>query len=444
MNLARHALPLLPLVGLVLALPAWSEPGDEAPPAEDAPEAPAEEAGEAPPADDGDSTEDTGSPEVEVSPTAVQVDVSPEVVIAPTPEPTTTPPERRNYVAVVVGISAYQHLPDAVELDFGRSDAATVAKALRDEARFDEVFLLGDGEASKQAISELMRTEVAQLVSTDDVLVFYYVGHGIGADLGLPVLLAADSTLENGQEDGFEITQLARDIQTWTRAGTTLIVTDVVHRNQLDGVFFYGPAADDWPSLPVNWMVLSASQSQSAGRDGAFGEAFAEAIAGGADADRDKFVTASELFGYLVSRLSPTGQIPLATGEYDGGMVIAEGVRRAPPEPEPDPEPDPEPASDPEPRPEPEVVVETVTVWPDYRVPKAKFVWLDGSGQTVQCREHEMQPCAGNCYVYDFLAGPCDLKAIYDGVEMKGSVPVLGPGKYDCKRKGGELVCSGP
>jgi len=323
-----------------------------------------------------------------------------------------------------------------VELDFGRSDAATVAQVLRTTAAFDQVFLLGDGEATREAVKETLRTEVAQFVGPDDVLLLYYAGHGIGADLGLPVLLTADSTLANGQNDGFEITSFARDLQTWTQAGTTLIATDVVHRNQLDGIYFYGPAADSWPALPKNWMVLSATQANKPGKDGAFAPVFADGISGAADANRDTMVTAAELFAYVVTQMSPTGQIPLATGEYDGGMVVAQGVRGKPEEPEPEPEPVAPP--------EPEVIIEKVTVWPEYSVSAAKFVWQGGSGQTVQCREKEMVSCGGNCYVRDFKAGPCELEAIFEGVKMKGMVPVLGPGLYDCKRKGGELVCSGP
>lgn len=451
MKLARAALTLSMLAASTVA---FADPGDaaEATPTStaDATE-PGDESSEASTADATPTAQDTGNaaptaPDAqpdpaEPPPTSVTIGggTPSSVVVAPDPGPATAPPSDRNYVAVVVGISAYANLPDAVELDRGRSDAADVADALRSDAGFDEVFLLGDGEATRDRITELLRNQVAQLVGPDDVLLFYYVGHGIGADLGLPVLLAHDSTLENGQEDGFELTKLARDLQTWTRSGTTLVVTDVVHRNQLDGIYFYGPAADAWPQTPVNWMILSATQAESPGKDGAFGSVFAEAISGAADANRDRLVTASELFAYLVSRLSPSGQIPLATGDYDGGMVVAQDVSGTP---EPEPEPEPDPDVDTAPPPEPEV--REVTVYPDYSIRAAKFVWDGGAGQSVQCREEPVEACAPSCYVRDFKAGPCALKAIFDGVEMSGEVVVLGPGLYNCKRRGGALECSGP
>lgn len=408
-----------------------------------------EPVGDAIPSGDDESGDGPGPGRIEpeVPPTDVAVPSEPaslSVVVAVEPGPATVPPNERSYVAVVVGISAYANLPDAVELDFARSDAATVANALESEANFDKVFLLGDGEASRESIRDLLRTEVAQLVGPDDVFVFYFVGHGIGADLGLPTILAHDSTLANGQEDGFEMEQLARDLQTWTKAGSTLVVTDVVHRNQLDGIFFFGPAADAWPSLPAGWMVMSATQGTTPGKDGAFASRFAAGMSGKADKNYDSYVTAAELFTYLVDDMSDTTQIPMATGDYDGGMVLAEGV--TPPEPdvvEAIPMTtviieDTPPELPPEPPPEP------VVVYPDYSIRAAKFVWVDGAGQNVQCREKPVVACAPNCYVREFKAGPCQLSAIFDGVQMAGEVVVLGPGKYDCQRRGGELECSGP
>ena len=63
--------------------------------------------------------------------------------------------------------------------------------------------------------------------------------------------------------------------------------------------------------MPQNTMILSSSASQIAAKDGQFGTVFAEGIGGNADMNRDKMVTASELFTFLINRLSPNGQIPL-------------------------------------------------------------------------------------------------------------------------------------
>lgn len=391
-----------------------------------APSALAQDGG-ADPSNDGTEARPIGPGQEGSSPALQAEPLDPDQEPDPDADPV-TPKAGRNYVAVVVGISAYQNLPDATELNFGRSDAATVASALRHEAGFDEVFLLADGEASMESITSLLHTKVPQLVGPDDLFLFYFVGHGIGADLGLPVLLAHDSTLQSGQDDGFELNQLAQDLQTWIRAGSALIVTDVVHRNALDGISFFGPAATDWPTMPPNWMLLSASQSQRPGRDGAFGKIFADGISGAADANRDSFVTGAELHAYLLSRLSSQGQIPVSHGQFDPGMVVAQGVRSRPDTS------DTTPAEPPKPE----------RVLPTYTVSAAKFVWAGGAAQSVQCREKPVTTCTPSCYVRQFLAGPCKLKGIFEGVELEGEAMVLGPGKYDCSRKGGELVCTGP
>lgn len=337
------------------------------------------------------------------------------------------PPEGRKYVAVVVGLSTYQNLPDEVELDFARSDAALVAGALQDQAHFDKVFLLTDRESTKESIRDTLRTKVAQLVGPDDFLLFYFAGHGIGADLGIPTLLAFDSTLANGQEDGLVLDALARDFQTWDKAGSTLIVTDAIHSNQLDGIYFYGPAATQWPPMDQGTMILSSSQAKQPATDGAFGRVFAAAIAGAADTNDDTYVTAAELQSYVISSLSTSGQTPVAAGDYNGYMVLSQGVDRS----------------------KVRVGVPTQNaqasdVYPDVQIDKAKFVFTEGAAQTVKCVERPLVQCAPSCYVWDFKAGPCEVNAVIDGIPMKGRSVILSRGRYTCKRQGPDLTCNGP
>lgn len=339
------------------------------------------------------------------------------------------PSAEARFVAVVIGLSSYDQLPDPVELDFARSDAAVVDKALREKASFDHTFLLTDGKATRESVRQLLRTEVAQLVGPDDVFLLYFVGHGIGADLDQPALLAFDSTVETVHEDGFLLDGFVQDLNTFTQAGTTLIVTDAIHRNQLDGIYFFGPAANQWPTLRANTMVLSSSQADSPAKDGAFGTVFADAIGGAADADRDGYVTAQELEAYLVNRVSTVGQIPVAAGDYDKGMVLARGVSYVAPT---------DASHTNAPIPDANAQMPDVDIW------SAKFVFREGASQTVQCREQPMKSCAPSCYVRHFKAGVCDLSAVVDGAAMKGQVSVVYPGKYDCGLRYGMLNCKPP
>ncbi|MCB9682946.1 MAG: caspase family protein [Alphaproteobacteria bacterium] len=331
-----------------------------------------------------------------------------------------------SYVAVVIGVSAYENMPEEVELDYARSEAATVAEAFQKGGHYDAVFLLTDRNARRADIAEVLREKAAQYIGPKDTLVVYFVGHGIGGDLGLPTLLAYDSTVQNGQEDGFEVEAFARDIATWTRAGTTLLVTDAIHKNQLDGIYFYGPAADQWPGITPGTMVLSASKASQPGKDGAFGPVFADAIYGAADANGDTRITAAELTSYLTDRLAGSGQTPMVAGSYPDDMVLVMGVTPG--------------ATAVSPKP-----IDEATLYGDAEVYSAKFTFRDGDQPTVQCRDKEIQICDTTCYVRQFKQGPCRIAALVDGKRVEGSVLAWWPGKYDCGlNANGDLGCVVP
>ena len=221
---------------------------------------------------------------------------------------------------------------------------------------------------------------------------------------------------------GIELSQFAQDLQTWLQADAMVIVTDAIHRQRHEGVAFYGPAADQWPDMPPGTMLISSSQAQETAEDGLFGALFADAMAGRADKNRDRMVTTGELKEYLTKALEDTGQTPVFAGSYGVNQVLAVDVK--------------------------ETYGQTSggenVVYPDYVVEKAKFVWQEGGSHTIKCREGELVTCDPLCYVREFKAGPCELSAVFDGTPLTGLAIVVGPGKYDCLRKGGELVCTGP
>lgn len=333
---------------------------------------------------------------------------------------------KRTYVAVVIGLSSYANLPDEVALNFGRADAATVAGALQQHGQYDYVFLLTDREATQERIRETLRTKAAQFTGPNDHLLVYFVGHGIGADLGLPVLLAHDSTLENGHEDGFEIASFAQDLATWTRAGSTMIVTDAIHKNQLDGIYFYGPSAEQWPHVNPNTMYISATATGVPSTEGNFGVVFADAMAGAADIDGDRVVSASELREYIDTRMMGSVETPVYAGVYKDDMKLASGVT-------------------PGATATGNTGINEGVVYGDHEVYSAKFVFRDGASPTVECREAPKKACDPMCYVRNFKAGPCTITAIAGGGEVRGVTLALVPGRYTCGlRSDGSIACIPP
>lgn len=346
----------------------------------------------------------------------------PSLSLAEEPGSTEKPAAAPMHVAVVIGVSAYANLPDEVELDFARSDAATVADALKALANFNYVFLLTDREATSERIIETLRVKAAQFTGPNDALVLYFVGHGLGAEISAPHLLAHDATLGDDPVGRFEIAQLATDIATWTRSGTTLIVTDAIHRNQLDSIPFHGPAATDWPGVAPGTLVISSSSSAQAAKDGAFGVAFADAMAGASDADSDGRITGAELVAYLDKRFIGSEQTPQHAGTTD--RVLAVGVT-------------------------PGLTAvganqDVPVVHKDYEVYSAKFVFRDGAGQTVSCDKAPVKACDPSCYVRNFQAGTCTITAVVDGETFRGKTLALVPGKYDCGLRSDRTISCHP
>lgn len=314
-------------------------------------------------------------------------------------------------VAVVIGISAYSNLPSAAELDFARADAKSVAQKLEATLDVSRVFSLGDGQATKAGISNTLRTEVAQLVGEKDTLIVYIVAHGIGQDLDMPVILAHDSTLEQGQDDGFELNAFASDLQTWIQAGRVVIVTDVIHSNNLDGIYFYGPAASDWPKLKENWLVISASKAQTPTEDGQFAPIFSSAMSTDADQDDDGVITAGELSTALTIRGEQIGITPDFNGRYQPDLPLvrlgeapATGTENA----------------------------RVVIAYPDLQIGAAKFVWSGGRDHRIQCANLPQKTCTPACYVREVAAGPCALSGTYGEQQLRGELPLVQDGKYEC------------
>lgn len=354
-----------------------------------------------------------------------------------------TPPSNRQYVAVLVGVSDYANLPDDVELSKSASDVDTLARALETKANFNHVFTLTNAAATRDGIRNLLSQQVKPLLQPDDVMVVYLSGHGMGADLGMPIFLAHDSTPENAQEDAFQLADLARDLQAWIPTKTTVIATDIIHEQNFQGLPFYGPAASDWPSMPKGTLIVSATQTETPAKEGAFASALTSALSGDADLNYDTHVTQDELVTYLMNALRKQNQLPSVAGRLENSAVIATGF-------EPPPIPDSPTINIAMGEAGSEGTVQTpvntkpAVAYPDITISAAKFVFQEGDAQSVQCRTMPVTACTPSCYVREFKAGPCKISAVVDGVQMTAEVPIFSKGKYDCQRKAATLHCEGP
>ncbi len=324
--------------------------------------------------------------------------------------------------ALVIGLSSYAHLSEAATLDHARSEAALLRDTLKGPAGYDSVITLLDRQATRERILHALTVELPETLEPADTLLITFLGHGVGADMGMPSLLPHDATVATAHETALGLQELVDLVTTHIHARQVLVFTDAIHHRTHDGLFLHGPAATEWPALPPDTWVVSSSSAGEASRDGRIGSTLADALSGAADASGDGTVDGTELLSYLQTELSRMGQHP-AVSRTDGlaGVVVASGVTPG------------------------RTVLggsdgQALTV--DHFISAAKFVFTDGDGVSVRCKGTEEVPCSPTCYLRDFQAGACQISAVRDGKTRTGSALVLTPGLYDCSEMAeGTLSC---
>jgi hypothetical protein len=203
-------------------------------------------------------------------------------------------------------------------------------------------------------------------------------------------------------------------------AGRYVIITDAAFEGQINGVALLGPTGSDWPQLGAHSFIMSSAAPRQTAGTGVFARAFVEGMSGKADANNDLVITGSELANWLVVSVpEATGgkQFPTVAGTYDPAMEIA---RRKAPE------------------------VAAAAAAPAVHLPKAKFVFQGGTNPKVVCREAPPTLCDPSCYVWDLVAGGCEVSMVVDGQQLSGTVDVQAAGAYTCGAYMGQVQCAAP
>ena len=335
--------------------------------------------------------------------------------------PTEGAPPRR--VAIVVGVSSYEKLPAELQLDTPRTEAARVAAALEQSAGYDEVRLLTDASATMGNISAVMQEELSKTVTWKDLFLFYFVGHGVGGDFGDPRLMFYDSDPEAMDTTSLAVKDLAANLQKWVPSSRYVIVTDAAHDQSLNGLVLLGPTGNDFPVIGQQSFILSSAGPRQAAQAGIFSKSFIEGLSGQADTNADGVITGSELNTFLILAVpNATGgrQLPTVQSKYDPGIEIVDR------------------------RKEHAAEVAVAASLPSHRVDKAKFVLPPGTAQKVQCRDTQPVACDPSCYLFDVLAGPCQVSATIEGQDYRANVDLLARGLYRCEMTSNGFGCVAP
>ena len=233
--------------------------------------------------------------------------------------------------AVVVGAARYQHMRTLMYTDDDAYQVATFLRSVEGGAlRAEQVRVLIDENATHRNIIMAMR-EVFQRADENDVILFYFSGHGLEGSF-LPVDY-------DGSVNRLEHYQLKDELLA-SRARHKLVIADACHSGSLGGRNAksggVGEALSAYYAALNNAEASTALLLSSKGkeisledgglRSGIFSHFLIRGMRGEADANGDRLVSIQELFNYVhreVRLYTGNIQTPTLTGAYDELMPVS-------------------------------------------------------------------------------------------------------------------------
>ncbi|MBD2342087.1 caspase family protein [Calothrix sp. FACHB-156] len=238
-------------------------------------------------------------------------------------------------IAFIVGINNYTN--GISSLQNAVNDAKKLVEILREKHEY-QVFVCLDEVATLKNLNQLLEKTLAEQVSENDRLLFYFAGHGIalnGDDGPTGYLIPQDAKL-NATETYLPMTKLQESLEKlpchhflgildccfagafrWSSTRDLLTTPEVIHKERYDR-FITDPAWQVITSAAYDQKALDAfvlrSERGQVGNHSPFAAALIEALAGKADAyppstngkpPGDGVITATELYLYLRDAVEP-------------------------------------------------------------------------------------------------------------------------------------------
>ena len=214
--------------------------------------------------------------------------------------------------AVLVGVSEYEQ--SANNLTYCHRDAIEMYALLKDYTPPDRMKLLTNKQAKHDNIVYYTR-QLFQQAQADDIVIFFFAGHGNN-----DVFFAHDKAL---------YFSILKSIFKQSKANRKLIFADACFSGTLRQSG--NPAASANTDLGKNVLLFLSSRSNqyshenSALRNGIFTYFLLAGLRGGADVNKDGYITAKELFNFVypkVKQRSGGKQNPVMWGKFDENMII--------------------------------------------------------------------------------------------------------------------------
>ncbi|MCF0196014.1 MAG: caspase family protein [Bacteroidaceae bacterium] len=211
---------------------------------------------------------------------------------------------------VAVGVSDYPGT--ANDLSLPANDAATI-QFIYDKNSNAETVLLTNGKATKSAVLEALRTLFAK-AKEDDIIIFFFSGHGTKG-----AFCAYDTLIKYSE---------IRSILAASKAGSKMIFADACFSGKMRGARKHSPGQAFRNHNIMLFLSSRDSETSIERRDmknGFFTSCLQRGLRGGADANRDRIITAKELFSYVstgVKNLSGDRQHPVMWGKFSDNMTV--------------------------------------------------------------------------------------------------------------------------
>ncbi|MCB9283399.1 MAG: caspase family protein [Lewinellaceae bacterium] len=237
--------------------------------------------------------------------------------------------QRNKVWAVVVGVSAYNHMPTLRYTDDDAYRMYAFLKSPEGGALPDEqIRILIDEDATKDEIKMAMES-VFSKAGKDDLVLLYFSGHGLKG-----AFLPIDFDGYNNKLEHDEINAILAN----SPAKYKLLIADACHSGSLlamkggevKGILenYYSTLAQAEPGTALIMSSKSEETSlESSGlRQGVFSHFLIRGLKGEADADHNRVVTVQELFDYItenVRKYTGNRQSPVIKGDYDPNMPVS-------------------------------------------------------------------------------------------------------------------------
>jgi tetratricopeptide (TPR) repeat protein len=242
--------------------------------------------------------------------------------------------------AIIIGVSEYANVRN---LKFAHTDALDFKNYLTDYASVpaDHIYLRLDKDASNENIQRAI-TEVKKVLKPNDLVYFYFAGHGDYSEANGGALLLlndAPDKIDGSKATGFmKLSDVRKVFDDFTRKTNSKVVfiadacrSGGLGSNDAREIATAQQLNDDWNSI-VKILSCQPSQVSFEADDlghGIFSHYLVKGLMGPADLDNNDIISLGELKTYLESKVGKrTGkeQIPVALG--DDGFTVGK-INRA-------------------------------------------------------------------------------------------------------------------